>query len=144
MREGCSPPFTLDQLQHSEQDLHLDWAHVELTQYTGTWVSQSQSCEQGRAVPMTYLSNDGSHSPPPSMPGASGKDVPITTCHGLGRDKHPLPPIASGGRAGLEVRRTGELSLPLVNCSTQESDPYTSTGQHSRGGPEGVGVENRP
>ena len=42
--------------------------------------------------------------------------------------------------AGPEVLREGELSLPLIGCSTRESGPCTSRGQHSRAGPEGVGV----
>lgn len=46
----------------------------------------------------------------------------------------------AGGRAGPDVLRAGKLSLSLIICSTLESGPYTSTGQHRRDGPEGVGV----
>lgn len=45
-----------------------------------------------------------------------------------------------GGRASPEVVRVGELSLPLLYCSTRESAPYITPGQHSRVGPKGVGV----
>ncbi|KAL6092533.1 hypothetical protein STEG23_027399, partial [Scotinomys teguina] len=41
-------------------------------------------------------------------------------------------------RAVSEVRRAGELTLPLTNCSTLQSGPYTSPGQHSRADPGGA------
>ena len=41
-----------------------------------------------------------------------------------------LPPSMpeAGGRAGPELIRTGESSLPLISCSTQKSGPYTYLG----------------
>ena len=46
---------------------------------------------------------------------------------------HPLLPVAGEG-PGPGVTRTGELTLPLTSCSTQESRPCTSPGEHSRAG----------
>ncbi|KAL6086299.1 hypothetical protein STEG23_033418 [Scotinomys teguina] len=45
----------------------------------------------------------------------------------------------AGGRAGPEVIRAGELSLPFSG-STLESGPYTLQGLHSRADPEDVDV----
>lgn len=61
----------------------------------------------------------------------------------IGFHTHPLPPFApeTGGRAGPEAIHTSRRAvLSLTRCSTPESGPYTSCGQHSRVGPEGVGV----
>ena len=39
-----------------------------------------------------------------------------------------------------EVLRAGEQALALTSCSTQESGPCTSPGQHSGADPSGMGV----
>lgn len=40
--------------------------------------------------------------------------------------------------------RAGELSLPLSGCSTQDSRPYTSPGQHIRADPDGGPQVSQP
>lgn len=50
---------------------------------------------------------------------------------------HPSLPMDSE-RAGLEIMRTGELSLPLTSCNIWESDPCDLLGQYSRAGSGGV------
>lgn len=49
-------------------------------------------------------------------------------------------PLAEVRRAGPRVMRGNELTLPLASCHTQESVPYTSPGQYSRGDPGGAGA----
>lgn len=44
---------------------------------------------------------------------------------------HSLLPMV-GDRAGPGIMRVGELALSLTHCSTRESRPYTSLGQHAR------------
>lgn len=56
--------------------------------------------------------------------------------HGMVGDVLSLP-LAT---CGAEVRRAEELSLPLSDCSTQESGPYTLPGQHRGAGSSGRGV----
>lgn len=54
----------------------------------------------------------------------------------------PTLPIKAwaGEREDPEVIQEGELSLALISCSTWESGPYTTLGQHSRVSPKGVRV----
>lgn len=55
-----------------------------------------------------------------------------------GKDVLPYPcplPLMAAERAGPEVMRAAELSLPLTWDSTQESRLCTLPGQHSRVGP---------
>lgn len=49
--------------------------------------------------------------------------------------------LQQGGALALGVMTTGELSLSLTTCSTRESRPDTSLGQHSRADPGGGGVQ---
>ena len=48
----------------------------------------------------------------------------------------PLPHSTTHQR----LRKVGELSLPVICCSTQDCGPYAVPGQPSRAGPEEVGV----
>lgn len=43
---------------------------------------------------------------------------------------HSHPKV--GERVGLGIMSVGELALSLTRCSTRESRPYTSLGQHAR------------
>lgn len=52
---------------------------------------------------------------------------------------HPSPPVADG-RAGTGVLRAGKVALSLTDCSTWESEPNTSPGQHSNTGLGGGGT----
>lgn len=105
-----------------EEALHLAWTVVELILLAEVWVSQPGCCEHGRAVPC-YSS--------------------VLWQNGQGRGYIPTHQREAGGRAGPDVLRAEELSLSII-CNTPESGPYTSTGQHSRVGPEGVGVGETP
>lgn len=49
----------------------------------------------------------------------------------------PTPVVV---RAGLEVTRAVQLSLPLTGWNTRENWPWPSPGQHSGTGPDGEGL----
>lgn len=118
---SCLPPAAI--LWRAGPALCLGYT-IEPTPLAEVWVNQPQSCEHGRTVPITHLS-----------------------CGGMVGERCPVPPCPSmpeaGGGAGLEVLGVGELSLPLISCSTQKNGPYAILGQHSRTGP-GVGEEIQP
>jgi hypothetical protein len=50
-------------------------------------------------------------------------------------DREMPPATYSRQRADPKVVKVGALALPLTCCSTRESGPYTSPGQHSRANP---------
>lgn len=52
----------------------------------------------------------------------------------------PIPATVIGRTASPEVIREGELSLFLTSYSSRESGSHTLLGQHSRAGPNGIGV----
>jgi hypothetical protein len=66
--------------------------------------------------------------------------LPVCSAVALTRERcllslpHPLPPM-SGRRAGPEIRRVGELAMPLTSCNTWKCVPYTLPGQQGRTGP---------
>lgn len=67
----------------------------------------------------------------------------------LGRDNplapqpHPTPP-KSGGKCWCRGHKSGELILPLTDCSTRESGSCMSPGQHSRVDPIDQGTSDLP
>lgn len=85
---------------------------------------QPRSCDHGRDVSITHL----------SCGTMGGGEIlsPISLS---------MPEV--GGRAGPEVIRTIELCLPFISCSTWENSPCPKSGQHSRSGPNCVGMGNQ-
>ena len=54
---------------------------------------------------------------------------------------YPPPPMPeAGGITDPEVISADELSLSLTSSSARGSGPYTTSRQHRKAGPEGVGV----
>ena len=66
----------------------------------------------------------------------------IVICHVVAwtGERYPSFLPQAGERAGLEVLRSGGLPLRSISCSTRESGPYSTSGQHSRAYPEGEGM----
>lgn len=64
---------------------------------------------------------------------------PHLPCDGVGEEEMPFPlPLITCGRAGLEGMRTNELVPHLTSCSTGESRPCISPGQHKGADPAGI------
>lgn len=103
-------------LQYSgEQVLHLTWKTVELTLVTGS-SEPTFRCEHKRAGPTNFYH---------AVIWVEERCCPS------------LLPTTAGRKAGSKVIRVGELVLLLTCCSTQESRPFSSSGQlTSRAGPE--------
>ena len=103
---------------------HLSAAALRYGPCTSTWIVEQSAVLGGRIageLTLALLQID-----------SLGTGVmPSPTC--------PSPPVAVG-RADHEVRRVGELALPLTSCSTWQSGPCTSPGQPSRAGPHGGGT----
>lgn len=84
----------------------------ELTLVIGTWTIQPRVHDHERVGPTTCLA-----------------------CNGMGEKKddtlpHHLPPTVVS-KAGPEVTRAGELSLPFPCCNTSGSMTYSSPRQHT-------------
>lgn len=65
------------------------------------------------------------------------------------RERYPLlhlsPSIlVAGERAGPGVMRAGEMSLPVMSCTTWESKPCISSGQLNRADSDGSDIGEEP
>ena len=114
-------------------------ANLVLTTNCNTW--ESRSC----TVPAQHSRFDPIH--------RGANELFLSTCVGKMRPcpssdtwwcgtrrDAPIPATVIGRTASPEVIREGELSLFLTSYSNRESGPHTLLGQHSRAGPNGIGV----
>lgn len=97
----------------------------------GGGMGELASCEDGKSIPITYLSCGGMGWKEMLSPILSSPNPPT-----------PIHPSTLRQMEELALRSwKGEgLFLPLISCSTWESDPYNMPGQYSRADPERVRV----